>query len=284
MTRKRHAPVALEPSRPARLLAGIVLALTTVISIAPFFYVVSTSFKETRSLFTYPPHWLPDPVYLGNYVALFAAHPFGWWLGNTLFVAGVVTFLKLFIDTMAAYVFAKLEFTGKRFVMTSLLISVAVPAAALLIPLFLITRSMGIIDTRLALILPPLANPFGVFMIRAFIASVPDELIHSARMEGARETEILRRIVAPLIRPGLVVHATYIFALQYTSFLWPLVAVRDPKKQVITVGISSLRAIFTVDWGLISAASLIAAVPLTVMFILFQRAFFQPALAGALKE
>jgi ABC-type glycerol-3-phosphate transport system permease component len=143
---------------------------------------------------------------------------------------------------------------------------------------------MGIIDTRLALILPPLANPFGVFMIRAFIANVPDELIHSARMEGAGEFEIIRRVVAPLIRPGLVVHATYIFSIQYTSFLWPLVAVRDPHKQVITVGISSLRAIFTVDWGLISAASLIAAIPLTVMFILFQRAFFQPALAGALKE
>lgn len=280
----RRSRTALEPSPAARLLAIAILTVTAIISLVPFFYVVSTSLKETRSLFSYPPHWLPDPVYVGNYVALFANHPFGWWLGNTLFVAAVVTLAKLFIDNMAAYALAKLDFTGKRVVVNSLLISVAIPLAALLIPLFLIVRSIGIVDTRLALILPPLANPFGVFMIRAFIASVPDELIHSARMEGAGEFEIIRRIVAPLIRPGLVVHATYIFTIQYTSFLWPLVAVRDPHKQVITVGISGLRAIFTVDWGLISAACLVAAVPLTVMFILFQRAFFQPALAGALKE
>jgi multiple sugar transport system permease protein len=280
----RRARLALEPSPGAKLLAGLILATTAFTSLAPFFYVVSTSLKETRSLFSYPPHWLPDPLYFGNYLALFQKHPFGWWLANTLFVSGVVTLLKFFIDGMAAYALAKLEFAGKRLVLTSLLVSVAIPLAALLIPLFLITRSLGIIDTRLALILPPLANPLGVFMIRAFIASVPDELIHSARMDGASEFEILRRVVVPLIRPGLVVHATFIFSTQYTSFLWPLVAVRDLQKQVITVGISSLRAIFTVDWGLISAASLIAAVPLTVIFILFQRAFFQQSLAGALKE
>jgi multiple sugar transport system permease protein len=276
--------LALEPSAAARWLAALVLIVTAIISLAPFFYVVSTSFKETRSLFTYPPHWFPDPIYFGNYLALFEKHPFGWWLANTLLVSSVVTVLKFFIDGMAAYALAKLDFRGKRLVVTALLVSVAIPLAALLIPLFLIVRSLGIIDTRIALILPPLANPLGVFMIRAFIAGVPDELIQSARMDGAGEFEILRRVVVPLIRPGLVVHATFIFSNQYTSFLWPLVAVRDTQKQVITVGISSLRAIFTVDWGLISAASLIAAIPLTVIFILFQRAFFQQSLAGALKE
>jgi ABC-type glycerol-3-phosphate transport system permease component len=280
----RRGRIALEPSPGARALAGFVLALTVLISLAPFFYVVSTSLKETKSLFTYPPHWIPNPVFFGNYVALFQKHPFGWWLANTLAVSAVVTALKLVIDSMAAYALAKLDFTGRRAILATLLASVAVPLAALLIPLFLIVRWMGLIDTRLALILPPLANPLGVFMIRSFIVGLPEELIHSARMDGAGEFEILRRVVVPLIRPGLVVHATFIFAIQYTSFLWPLVAVRDLQRQVITVGISSLRAIFTVDWGLISAASLIAAVPMTLIFVVFQRAFFQQSLAGALKE
>lgn len=276
--------LALRPSPTSRALAGLVLALTVAVSLAPFFYVVSTSLKETKSLFGYPPQWIPNPVYFGNYAALFTKHPFGWWLVNTLGVSAAVTALKLVIDGMAAYALAKLDFAGRRAIVTALLASVAVPLAALLIPLFLIVRGMGLIDTRLALILPPLANPLGVFMIRSFIVSLPDELIHSARMDGAGEFEILRRIVVPLIRPGLVVHATFIFSLQYTSFLWPLVAIRDLDKQVITVGVSSLRAIFTVDWGLISAASLIAAVPLTLIFVLFQRAFLQQSLAGALKE
>ena len=276
--------LALDPPPAARALAAFVLAVTILVSLAPFFYVVSTSLKETKSLFGYPPHWIPDPIYFGNYLALFQKHPFGWWLLNTLAISGIIAALKLVIDGMAAYALAKLDFAGKGAIVAMLLASVAVPLAALLIPLFLITRSMGLIDTRLALILPPLANPLGVFMIRAFIVGLPDELIHSARLDGAGEFEIFRRIVAPLIRPGLVVHATFIFAYQYTSFLWPLVAVRDLNKQVLTVGISSLRAIFTVDWGLISAASLVAAVPLTVIFILFQQAFFHQGLAGALKE
>ena len=276
--------LALRRGAVARALSGLMLALTVAVSLAPFFYVVSTSLKETKSLFGYPPHWIPDPPYFGNYVALFTTHPFGWWLLNTLVVSGSVTAIKLVIDGMAAYALAKLDFTGRRAILTGLIASVAVPLAALLIPLFLIVRGMGLIDTRLALILPPLANPLGVFMIRSYIVGLPDELIHSARMDGAGEIEILRRVVVPLIRPGLVVHATFIFSLQYTSFLWPLVAVRDLDRQVITVGVSSLRAIFTVDWGLISAASLVAAVPLTLIFVTFQRAFFQQSLAGALKE
>ena len=184
---------------------------------------------------------------------------------------------------MAAYALAKMEFVGKSFIAVTLLLAVAVPVAALIIPLFFLVRSMGLLNTYWALILPPLANPLGIFMLRSFIVSLPDDLVLSARLDGDSEWKIFLRIILPLIKSGLVVHAVFTFMLQYTSFLWPLVAVQDAKRQVLTVGISSLKAIFVVDWGLISAASLLATIPITVLFLFLQRFFLAQNLAGALK-
>jgi multiple sugar transport system permease protein len=275
---------ALEPSRRAIAGSYVVLLAACVIALVPFLYVLSTSFKETQSLFTYPPNWLPSPLFLGNYTNLFVEHPFLRWTLNTLFIATTVTLIKVFIDAAAAYALAKMRFAGKGLVSLALLLSVAIPVAALIIPLFFLMRSAGLLNTYIALILPPLANPLGIFMIRSFIVSLPDDLDHSARLDGASEFGIFTTIILPLVRPGLVVHAVFTFMLQYTNFLWPLVAVQDDDRQVLTVGISSLKAIFVVDWGLISAALLVAAVPITVLFVFLQRFFLAQNLAGALKE
>ncbi|MBV8564754.1 MAG: carbohydrate ABC transporter permease [Methylobacteriaceae bacterium] len=271
---------------PAPYIAGsyAVLVWACIVAIIPFLYVLSTSFKETKSLFSYPPDWIPRQLYYGNYSSLFAEHPYLWWMINTFFVSLCVTAIKLVIDSMAAYALAKMQFAGKKVVTVTLLLSVAIPGTALLIPLFLIARSVGLLNTYGALILPPLANPLGIFMLRSFITSLPADIEHSARLEGASEMRIFLTIILPLIGPGLVVHAIFIFLMQYTSFIWPLIAVHDISKQVLTVGISSLKAIFTVDWGLISAASLVATLPIIVAFVLLQRYFIAQSLAGALKE
>ncbi len=277
----RHA-LELPPS----LIAGsyAVLIFAAVVTVIPFLYVISTSLKETKSLFTYPPHWIPQHIYVGNYEDLFTQHPYLWWLINTLGVSLAVTGIKLVINSMAAYALAEMQFAGKKLVIAVLLLSVATPIAALLIPLFLITRWIGLLNSYWALILPPLANPIGVFMLRGFISSLPTEIEHSARLDGAHEARIFLKVILPLIRPGLVVHATFIFLIQYTSFIWPLVAMHDLDKQVLTVGIASLKGVYTVDWGIISAGSLLAAVPITLMFVFLQRYFLAQSLAGALKE
>ena len=281
----RRRPVrALEPSRKAISGSYALLFIACLVAVVPFLYIVSTSFKDTASLFHYPPDWIPSPLFLGNYVNLIAEHPFLRWVFNTLFVATAVTVIKVVIDAMAAYALAKLPFTGKGAVSAVLLLSVAVPIAALIIPLFFFVRSLGLFDSYLALILPPLANPLGIFMIRSFIVSLPDDLDHSARLDGASEFGIFVFVILPLIKPGLVVLAVFTFLLQYTSFLWPLVIIRDPSIQILTVGVSSLKAIFLTDWGLISAALLLSAVPITLMFVFMQRFFLAQDLAGALKE
>ncbi|MEZ5666005.1 MAG: carbohydrate ABC transporter permease [Alphaproteobacteria bacterium] len=282
--RRRHGSRALRPGGGAVAGSYAILIFGCVVSIVPFLYVLSTSVKDTRSLFTYPPEWVPEQFFWGNYTSLFTAHPFLDWTLNTLFVAGTITVVKVLIDAMAAYALAKMRFTGRLAITATLLFSVAIPIAALVIPLYFLVRWLDLLNTYWALILPPLANPIGIFMIRSFIVSLPQDLDHSARLDGSGEIGIFVQIILPLVKPGLVVHAVFTFMIQYTSFLWPLVAVQDEERQVLTVGIASLKAIFTVDWGLISAASLLAAVPITVMFVFLQRFFIAQNLAGALKE
>lgn len=280
----RERGSAVRTTRSAISLSYVVLLVGVAIALVPFLYVVSTSMKETTSLFSYPPDWIPSPIYWGNFESLFADHPFVRWTLNTLFVAGTVTGLKLWFDSMAGYALAKMEFSGKRGVALLFLLSVAIPISALIIPLFFVVRYLGLLNTYWALILPPLANPLGIFMARSFIVHIPEDLESSARLDGASEFTIYRKIVLPLIRPGLVVLGMFTFMLQYTSFIWPLIAVQDSERQVIAVGISGLHSAFLQDWGLLSAAMLLAAIPITVVFLLIQKAFVINDLSGALKE
>lgn len=283
MARFRRPVRALRPTLPMVVSSYVVLIIASLVAIVPFLYVLSTSVKETKSLFSYPPEWIPQVLYWGNYQKLLTETPFVLWAVNTLAVALAVTLIKLLIDAMAAYALAKLEFSGKGLLSGILLLSVAIPVAALIIPLFFLVRDMGLLNSYWALILPPLANPLGIFMIRSFIVSLPDDLLHSARMDGESEFGIFYKIILPLIRPGLIVHAIFTFMLQYTNFLWPLVAIQDERRQVLTVGISSLQSNFVIDWGLISAAALLSAVPITVLFVFLQRFFLAQNLAGAFK-
>ncbi len=280
--RKRNA-VSLKPTLPMVTMSYGVLMLAAVISIVPFLYILSTSVKDTNSLFSYPPEWIPDELFWGNYAKLLQETSFLNWTLNTFMIGLAITVLKLVIDAMAAYSLAKLQFAGKRFVSATLLLAVAIPVAALIIPLFFLVRSMGLLNTYWALILPALANPLGIFLLRSFIVSLPDDLIHSARLDGAGELRIFAQIILPLISSGLVVHAIFTFMLQYTNFLWPLVAIQSDSRQVLTVGISSLKSNFVVDWGLISAASLLATIPITLLFLALQRFFLAQSLSSALK-
>lgn len=280
--RKRNA-VSLKPTLPMVTMSYGVLMLAAVISIVPFLYILSTSVKDTNSLFSYPPEWVPDELFWGNYAKLLQETSFLNWTLNTFMIGLAITVLKLVIDAMAAYSLAKLQFAGKRFLSATLLLAVAIPVAALIIPLFFLVRSLGLLNTYWALILPALANPLGIFLLRSFIVSLPDDLIHSARLDGAGELKIFAQIILPLISSGLVVHAIFTFMLQYTNFLWPLVAIQSDSRQVLTVGISSLKSNFVVDWGLISAASLLATIPITLLFLALQRFFLAQSLSSALK-
>jgi ABC-type glycerol-3-phosphate transport system permease component len=267
-----------------RTLTHLVLIAAVVACAAPFFYVIAASLKDQGALFHYPPVWVQIPPSLENYQRLLFESGFPRWMLNTLIVATSVTTAKLFLDSMAGYALAKLEFTGRRVVFLLMIMLLMVPFAALLIPLWSIAHNLHITNTYLALILPPLANPLGVFLMRQFILGLPKDLENAARLEGVSEFGIYWRIILPLVKPGLVVLAVIIFTDQFMSFVWPLVAATNDDLLVLTVGVASLRAKGGVNFGLWSAAAVLSLLPIAIFFFALQRQFLARSIAGALKQ
>lgn len=260
------------------------LALACVIAVGPYLYLISTSLKKTQFLYTYPPQWFSWPPDLSNYHTLFSQYPFLRWGLNTLIVAGSVTAIKVAIDSLAGYAFARLRFPGKEAIFLVMLAAMMIPFSTMLIPLYLMIRSMGLQNTYWALILPPLASPIGIFMMRQFVESLPAELASAARVDRCSELGVYWHIILPLMRPSLVVLGIYTFMTQWTSFLWPLVINNQTDMYTLTVGVQSIKTIYTVDWGLVSAGSVLTMIPITIVFILLQRYFIAASIAGALKS
>ncbi|MCL2781360.1 MAG: carbohydrate ABC transporter permease [Actinomycetia bacterium] len=264
-------------------LTHFALIVISIIMVSPFFYVIAASLKDSGSLFAYPPKWVELPPYWGNYSQLLFHSNFLRWMLNTAFVTLAVTGLKVVLDSMAGFALAKLSFTGRKVVFILLIALLMVPFAVLLIPLWTVCQSLGILNTYWALILPPLANPLGPFLMRQIILGLPTDLENAARLEGLSEFGIYRRIIMPLIKPGLVVLAIVIFTGQWVSFLWPLVAVQSDHLQLLTVGVASMRAKGAVNYGLWSAAGVMSLVPLAIFFFVLQKQFLGRSMAGALK-
>jgi ABC-type glycerol-3-phosphate transport system permease component len=267
-----------------RLWRWLALAVFVVVAVAPFLYVVSSSLKQQRVLFDYPPEWIPADPYFGSYSRLIADYPFLRWVANTLFVAGTVTALKLFIDSTAAYALARMEFAGRRIVLGLMAAAIMIPPALLIIPLFFLVRDAGLLDTYWALILPALANPIGIFILRAFIRGIPEELEDAARVDDASPWQIYRHVILPSIKPGLVIVASYVFLIQYVDFVWPLVATQSDSKLLVSTGLATLKPrTINVDWGLASAASVLSMVPIALVFLAFQRRLVGGSLSAGLK-
>jgi len=281
---EEHARIRLRRRRWKEFARHCVLALAAFILVAPFYYVLLASLKDSTEIFSYPPKLLPIPLYFGNYSDLLWNTGFLRWMFNTLFVATSVTVLKVFLDSLAGYALAKIEFTGKRIVFMLMLVLLMVPIGALIVPLWSLVSSLGLINTYLALILPPLANPLGAILMRQFILSLPRDLENAARLDGLSEFAIYWRIVLPLIKPGLVVLAVIIFTDQFMSFTWPLIATTSDELQVLTVGIAALRAHGGANYGLWSASAVMSLVPIGIFFFVLQRQFLARSLAGALKQ
>ena len=261
------------------------------ISVGPILYIISPAFRESKSLFSYPPQWLPNSFYLGNIKFLLFETNYVRWGINTFIFATSVTLISLVIDTLAGYAFARLNFPGKRTIFSLILATLMVPTAALLAPTYLLVRNLdnwtfGLIglDTFGGLIIPMTVSPLGVFMMRQFIETLPKGLYEAARIDGASEWRIFTKIVLPLMKPAVVVLGIFVFMMQWANFLWPLVITTKDETRVLTVGIATLQGQFVTNWGVIAAATLMTIVPIITVFLFFQRWFVQASVAGALKQ
>jgi multiple sugar transport system permease protein len=260
-------------------LGYLALLFFLILAIGPFFMILRTSLQETMTLTgNRNPHYT-----LVNYVKLFTRTGFPYWMLNSVVFATSVTILKVLFDTFAGYAFARFTFPGSRLLFSIVLGTMMMPFAVSLFPVFLIVNKLRLSNTYWGLILPMLANPFGIFLMRQFIVGIPRELDESARIDGCSDYGILSRIIMPLSRPGQAVLAIVMFMWQWTNLIWPLIATNTERMFTLTVGLAGIPAQHTIDWGMLTAGALLSVVPIVIAFFLYQKGFIEGLTMGAVK-
>ncbi|NIV15320.1 MAG: ABC transporter permease subunit, partial [Aliifodinibius sp.] len=244
---------------------------------------VSASFMLDGRANVYPPRFLPDEITFMQYEDLLSRLNITRNFFNSLFLSITVTLISLFFNSMAGYAFAKYRFKGKNQLFKLLLSSMIIPAQVTMLPLFLMLKYMGFINTYLAIIIPGLANIFGIFLIRQYALSIPDSLIEAARMDGATDFQIYSRIIMPLCTPILVTLAIFTFLGTWNDFLWPLIALTDNSMYTLPVALANLMGEHTKDPELMMAGSVITIIPVIVVFLVLQKYYIKGIMMGSVK-
>lgn len=254
------------PGRWVLFAIGAVLALLTVF---PLVWMVMGSVKTPEEVNS--PELIPSTVTFQNYLYVFSQVPFARYLFNSFFVSAAVTVIALWFHSMAAYALARLDFPGRERIFLAIFATMLVSAPVTIIPTFIIVRTLGMVDNYAGLIVPAIFNAFGIFLLRQFYISLPDELEEAALVDGASYWTIYWRIVLPLSRPILSALAVFFFLANWNSFVWPMTVTSDPRLRVVQLGIQSFQQQYAADWNYILAASTVAALPTLGIFFVFQK-------------
>jgi ABC-type glycerol-3-phosphate transport system permease component len=258
-------------------LTYLALAIAGVIAAGPIVFLLATSVKETfTTSVDLSALWHPTFV---NYHDVWFVHPFKKWMVNSLIVGTAVTVLILFVDSLAGYAFARKRFRGREGLFILLLSTLMIPLPVTLLPTFLLANRLNWIDTYQALILPGVAYPVGVFMMRQFIQTIPAELEDAARIDGMSDFGIYFRVILPLCVPGLAVLGLFTFMSQWGSFLWPLVISTSDHTRTIPPGLATIPGQYNTNWGLATAATVSSMIPMLMIFLVFQR-YLRQGIAG----
>lgn len=261
--------------RPGRLLLHALLLLGSVVMVLPFLWMLSTSLKEPREVFHYPPIWIPSRIAWQNYVKTVSIMPFGRFYINSFVVAASVTVLQILTSSLAAFAFARLRFKGRDGLFLLYLATLMVPFQVTMIPNFILMRYLGWYDSYQALILPPAFSAFSTFLMRQYFLSIPMDLDEAARMDGASSFRIYLQVIMPLSGPAIAALTIFIFLGSWNDFLWPLVITNSLEMRTLPVGLSMFQSQYTVQWHLLMAGSVIALVPVLVIYVVAQRWFVQ---------
>jgi len=273
----RGREIAYKLSTYTLLIAG------ALIMIMPFLWMLSTSFKPPNEVLSMPPKWVPSIFEWQNYVEAWNAAPFGRYFFNSFFIAITVTIAEVITTTLAAYAFAKMDFLGKNVIFIALLGTMMIPGEMLLVPNYITLTSFGWIDKYPALIVPWIISIFGIFLLRQFFMTIPDELWDAARIDGCGRLRYLWRVIVPLSRPGIAAVALFKFIGSWNAFLWVLIVTNTPKMRTIPVGLSYFRTEAGTYYGQMMAASTMAILPILILFFFTQRQFIQGIARSGIK-
>lgn len=266
------------------VLSHLLLYTLAFATVAPFLWMVLTSFKDLSEIFSYPPTWWPERFTTENYTAAFQAAPFGRFYVNSMLVAVLVTLGQLVTCSLAAYAFARMEFRGRDALFYIFLGTMMVPAHVTMIPSFMVLHWLGLVDTYGALILPGLASAFGTFLLRQFFLTLPKELEEAAFIDGYGRWHVLWKIVLPLSRPALATLAVFTFMGVFNDFLWALVVVNSQDLYTVQLGLAVFRDRYSTEWGSLMAGSVVATLPVLLLFLVAQKHFIQGIALSGLKD
>ena len=271
-------------ARRARLGAHVVLLALTGVTVTPYLWLLSTSLKERTAVFTPTPQWIPWPVRLGNYAEVFQRAPFGLYLANTLVVVTGILAVQLVTITLAAYVFARRRFPGRDLLFGAFLLQMMIPIHATFVPNFLTLRTLDLLNTRLAMMLPFFASGYGTFLLRQTFRSIPRDLEDAAVLDGCRGLRFLWHVLLPLARPTLVAFGLISLVSHWNDYLWPLIVTDTPDVRTLTIGLGMfVQQESGADWTLLMAATAFVTAPLMVIFLVFQRRFVESFMTSGLK-
>ncbi|TXH67449.1 MAG: carbohydrate ABC transporter permease [Lysobacteraceae bacterium] len=270
-------------SRRHALLVHAALTVLTLLSLTPLFWMLSVSFMARGGASHFPPPLLPAEPTLENYRELFARIGMGGYFLNSLLIAGAITLLSLLINTLAGYAFAKLRFSGRDAIFRGLLAALVIPAQVAMLPLFLMMKQMGLVNSYAGVVVPALASVFGIFLVRQYARSIPDELIEAARIDGASEWRIFFAIVLPMLKPVLVTLAIFTFMGSWNDFMWPLIVLTDQHNYTLPVALAALSREHIQDVEMMMAGAVLTVLPVLLLFLLLQRYYIQGLLLGSVK-
>lgn len=271
----KHAPLALA-------INGL-LVLMSAFALFPLLWMLSASFMPPGAASSYPPPILPAAPTLANYRELFATAGMGRYVVNSLAIAAGLTLSSVLFNVMAGYAFAKLRFAGREALFRTLLGALVIPGQVAMLPLFLMLKQMGLVNTWAGVVVPGMAGVFGIFLVRQYAQTLPDELLEAARIDGAGEWRIFTTIVLPLLQPIVVTLAMFAFLGSWNDFMWPLIVLTDGNLHTLPVALASLSREHVQDSELMMAGSVITVLPALALFLALQRHYLAGLTMGSVK-
>ncbi|MEE1617076.1 carbohydrate ABC transporter permease [Brachybacterium sp. J144] len=275
---------AIAAGRVEAVITHLLIVIGVLLSVFPFYWLFVMSTSTTGEIFGYPPRLIPSDSFATNLQNLFASVDILGALVNTLIVSSACAVLVMFFDSLAAFAFAKFDFPGKNVLFVLMIATFLIPGSLSLVPSFMLMSSLGWVGTLQALIVPGAANAFGIFLLRQMASgSIPNELIESARIDGAGFFTTYWRIGVPMMRGGLAFLGIFTFITAWNDYVWPLIVLVNPQRQTLQTALQNLNSLYLTDYGMVMAGALVSVLPLIGVFIIGSRHFIANIAAGALK-
>lgn len=265
------------------IFTNIILLILTILFIFPFYWILTGAFKSQPATIKIPPQWFPAEPTLINFERLIIQNPALQWLWNSVFISVATMLLVCTTASLAGYVLAKKRFYGQRLLFSIFIAAMALPKQVVLVPLVRIVNFMGIHDTLAAVILPLVGWPFGVFLMKQFSENIPTELLESAKIDGCGELRTFWSVAFPIVKPGFAALAIFTFINTWNDYFMQLVMLSSRQNLTISLGVATMQAEMSTNYGLIMAGAFMAAIPIVSIFLIFQKSFTQGITMGAVK-